>query len=584
MLLVLVISFFSCTDHKQDSTPNVAIITGKVDVNWDDKIKLSNGAITLTDSWIDRLNLGDSIIQLEKDGTFKIELFIQKADFYILSHEANSIELFVSPNDSLYIDFNSENIVSGTSEKLNHHLKALRNNINTNKKYINEIDFYNQPVEVVDSILDSLKTAYVKVHKDFKQKNKVNDAFEKKILADITYRNKLYKISHPSLFKQKTGNALPIQATYYEDIARGSFDNPELLKSLDYVLFIESYTDAQSAGENKYDTYWQIPMEKIHPKYNQIEQLDAHQDIKDYLLHQHLNKSMDNYGMVYLKDLIPRFKVDCKNPALVKQIEERFQEGLERRKEASIIKIYKKIDGIELEAHIFYPEDFKEGEKRPAYLFFHGGGWAIGIPEWGYTNCKEYSSKGMVAISFEYRLIDIHKTNILDCIRDAKSAILWTREEAEMLGIDPNKIVAAGFSAGGHLAAATAIINNFDVEENTSGLSAKPNAIVIQSASYNTTQSNWFARQSDQKPKSISTFHHLEKGLVPSLFFHGTADHLAPISEFTEFKDKMDSLGNDYEYKIFEGVGHFFNSPEANKTVQKMTDDFLEKLGYIEKQ
>ncbi len=577
LLFGLCLTLFSFTSKpKTDS----AIITGKVDVNWSNTMKLSNGPISLIDPWIKRLSLGDSIINLEADGTFKIKLPIEKADFYILSHESNEVELFISPNDSLNIDFNSETVVSGKGEKINKHLKSLRDMINANRKYINGIDFFTRSPDSINLILDSLEMVYINTHHKFKEQNTGNEIFEQKILADISYRNKLYKIVHPAIFKQKTNKKLPVKNTYYEDVAEGSFNNPELLKSIDYVLFLNDYLNAQSAGKYKYDTYYEAPIERIHPKYAQIQQLEAHQEIKDYIFHEHLNKSMDNYGVAYLEDLMPAFRKDCKNPALVKQIEDRFQKGMERRKKPSTIKVYKKIGNIELEAHIFYPEDFKEGDQRAAYLFFHGGGWAIGIPEWGYSNCEKYSSKGMVAISFEYRLIDIHKSNILDCVRDAKSAILWTRQQAESLGIDPNKIAAAGFSAGGHLAACTAILNEFE-ETDHSGLSSKPNAIIVHSASYNTLKGDWFARQSAQNPKSISTFHNLDKNLVPSIFFHGTNDHLAPISEFTEFRDKMDALGNDYEYKIFEDVGHFFNDPAASKTVKEMTEAFLVKLGYI---
>lgn len=579
VLLAISIVLYSCETKPKTST---VIITGKVDIEWSKTLKLSSGAITLTDSWINRLNIGDSIINLNEDGTFKIKLPILNPSFYRLSHQSNEAELFLYPNDSIHIDFNSETVFSGRGEKQNNHLKSMRDMINSNRKYINGIDFYSQSSDSINSILDSLELIYINTHKKFTQNNSVDKLFEEKILADIAYRNKLYKIVHPAIFLQQTNKKLSVKKTYYDDIAQGSFDNPKLLKSLDYVLFLDDYIIRESTGKYKDSVYWHAPIERIHPKYKVIQQLDAHQEIKDYLFHDHLNKSMDNYGVVYLKDLMPAFKEDCKNPILVKQIEDRFEEGLATRKEPSTIKIYKTIGNIELEAHIFYPEDFKEGDQRSAYLFFHGGGWAIGTPEWGYKDCKNYSSKGMVAISFEYRLIDIHKSNILDCIRDAKSAILWTRKQAKSLGIDPEKIVAAGFSAGGHLAASTAIMKEFEEIDN-SGLSSKPNAIVVHSASYNTTKNKWFARQSEQKPKSISTFHQLDKGLVPSIFFHGTNDHLAPISEFTEFKDKMDALGNNYDYKIFENVGHFFNNSAAREEVRQLTETFLVNLGYIVK-
>lgn len=560
---------------------HTTVITGKVEIQWSKNLKLSSGPVTLTDAWISRLNPGDSIIKLNEDGSFAIRLSLEKPEFYRISHQSNEVELFLSPKDSLHIDFNAETVVTGTSAAVNQHLAALRGIINKNRKYINSIDFFSRSVAEVDVVLDSLQTVYLQTHQKFKEAQSVDDSFERKVMADITYRNKLYKLVHPPIFKQQKGERLPVSETYYDEIAQGHFDEPEHLKSLDYILFLEEYIIGQSTGEYMFDVYWEAPIERIHPKYEAIQKLEAHQEIKDYLFHQHLNKSMDNYGIGYLADLMPMFWKDCKNPEMLEQVEARFQDGVERRKAPSEIRIYKKVGNVELEAHIFYPEDFKPGDSRSGYLFFHGGGWAIGIPEWGYKNCERYSAKGMVAISFEYRLIDIHKSNIKDCIRDAKSAILWTRKEAESLGIDPNNLVAAGFSAGGHLAACTAILNDFE-EQDASGLSSKPNAIVVHSASYDTTKSEWFSRKSDGKPESISTYHNVDKNLVPSIFFHGTDDHLAPIAEFTEFRDKMDALGNDYEYKIFENVGHFFNNRAASQEVREMTDAFLAKLGYIQ--
>ncbi len=571
---------FALTSCVNPQKTESALLTGKVTVNWSNTIKLSSGAVTLTDSWIDRLSPGDSIIELNPDGTFRIEIPLEKEDFLRLSHESNEVEYFLSPGDSLHIDLSSEEIFSGDKEALNKHLRALRDRINANRRYINGLDFFGRSPAGVDAILDSLKTVYVEAHALFKEVYPVPERFENKIMADIAFRNKLYKAVHPPLYHQQTGEVLPVASTYYEDLGAGCFDDPALLKSLDYVLFVDAYLNAQAAGDLKFGNYFDAALEKIHPRYDQIAQLEAHQEIKDYLFREHLNQSMDNYGVAYLEDLLPRFREDCKDAASIEQIEARFQEGIARRNEPSTIQVYKRIGDIELEAHIFYPEDFQVGDQRPAYLFFHGGGWEIGVPEWGYKNCQRYSAKGMVAISFEYRLINVHGSDILDCVRDAKSAILWTRKQAESLGIDPDKIVAAGFSAGGHLAACTAILNEFEEADNAD-LGSKPDALVVHSASYNTLKNNWFARHSEQRPESISTFHQVDKGLVPSIFFHGTEDHLAPISEFTEFRDKMDSLGNDYEYKIFEGVGHFFNDPAARETVDELTEAFLVNLGYI---
>ncbi len=580
VLLALSISLFSCNTTQE---PKTAIITGKVDINWSNTLTFRNGPVPLTDSWIDRIEIGDSIINLNDDGTFEIKVSLDTPDFYVLSHESNIVELFVSPEDSIAVDFNADTVFSGKGAAQNNHLKAMRDIINANRRNINKIEFFNQPSSYMNSILDSLESAYLDAHNTFKSNTTVDAIFDERVTADITYRNKLYKVVHPPLYKERAGETLPVSQSYYDDLAKNSLNNPRLLKSLDYVLFLDAYMTAQAAGDYKFGNHFDAPINEIQSRYEAIQQLEAHQDIKDYLLHEHLNKSIDNYGVHYLKDVMPKYREDCNNTAYIKEIEDRYTKGVERRKQPSEIKIYKTIGNIELEAHIFYPENFNVNDKRAAYVFFHGGGWETGIPEWGYKNCKRYSEKGMVAISFEYRILNIHKSNILDCVRDTKSAILWTRKNAATLGIDPDKVVAAGFSAGGHLAACTAILDEYE-EQDASGLSCKPNAIVVHSASYNTLKNRWFGRNSEQKAESISTFHQVDKNLVPSIFFHGTDDYLAPISEFTEFRDKMVALGNDFEYKIFEGVGHFFGNAAAREEVNKLTEAFFVKLGYINKE
>ena len=64
----------------------------------------------------------------------------------------------------------------------------------------------------------------------------------------------------------------------------------------------------------------------------------------------------------------------------------------------------------------------------------------------------------MVAIAADYRVHKRHGAMIADCVSDAQSAIRWVRVHADRLGVDPERIAAGGGSAGGHLAASTAVI------------------------------------------------------------------------------------------------------------------------------
>ena len=112
--------------------------------------------------------------------------------------------------------------------------------------------------------------------------------------------------------------------------------------------------------------------------------------------------------------------------------------------------VYKRVDDVELKLHIFEPPDRQANKPVPAIVFFFGGGWVGGTPTQFYHQCDYLASRGMMAISAEYRIKSKHGTTPFECVADGKSAIRWVRANAERLGINPDKIVAGGGSAGGH--------------------------------------------------------------------------------------------------------------------------------------
>ena len=127
-------------------------------------------------------------------------------------------------------------------------------------------------------------------------------------------------------------------------------------------------------------------------------------------------------------------------------------------------RIYKKTPQGELALHFSFPVDWKSADKRPAIVFFFGGGWKNGSYLQFVAQSDYFASRGMVAASADYRIESIHHTTPDKCVEDAKSAVRYLRQHASELGIDPGKVVAGGGSAGGHIAACTALIDAFDAE------------------------------------------------------------------------------------------------------------------------
>jgi acetyl esterase len=91
----------------------------------------------------------------------------------------------------------------------------------------------------------------------------------------------------------------------------------------------------------------------------------------------------------------------------------------------------------------------------PAILYFHGGGWVIGSLEGYDLPCRFFSARtGCAVVSIDYRLAPEHRFPA--AVDDAVTAFRWLSTNATALGLDPARIVVAGDSAGGTLAAVVA--------------------------------------------------------------------------------------------------------------------------------
>ena len=125
--------------------------------------------------------------------------------------------------------------------------------------------------------------------------------------------------------------------------------------------------------------------------------------------------------------------------------------------------MYKKVGDTELHMHLFNPAGWKATDKRPCFVTIHGGGWTRGSPSSQYAFAKHCTDLGMVSVSVQYRFYKPGgPITVFDCVQDARSAMRYVRSHAAELGIDSNKIVTNGGSAGGHLATAGALFPGVD--------------------------------------------------------------------------------------------------------------------------
>jgi len=140
--------------------------------------------------------------------------------------------------------------------------------------------------------------------------------------------------------------------------------------------------------------------------------------------------------------------------------------------------VYCSVGGRKLKLDAFYPKK-KTKAKAPAILLIHGGGWRSGSRQQHIPLAQRLADLGYVCFTVEYRL----STEALypAAVHDLKAAVRWVRASARQFNLDPTKITALGFSAGGELAAFLGTTNQnptFEGEDCLSGVSSQVQAVV----------------------------------------------------------------------------------------------------------
>lgn len=259
------------------------------------------------------------------------------------------------------------------------------------------------------------------------------------------------------------------------------------------------------------------------------------------------------------------------------------------RMSGSRVETYKTVGDTKLNLYIFSPSAPKSA---PAIVFFFGGGWKSGTPQQFEAQCRRLAERGMVAITADYRVESRHRVKPTQCLADARSAVRWVRAHAEQLGVDPKRIAAGGGSAGGHLAACTAFISEFDEPGENKSVSAIPNALVLFNPALvlapmeGLDVAGFGTRVPEErmgtKPEKLSPAHQITRDGPPTIIFHGREDTTVPFASAEAFTAKMKSAGNRCELRGFDGQKHgFFNGEAFQQRTLAEVDQFLVSLGWL---
>ena len=256
--------------------------------------------------------------------------------------------------------------------------------------------------------------------------------------------------------------------------------------------------------------------------------------------------------------------------------------------------VYASPGGRDLHLDLFLPPS--QDELAPAVVYLHGGGWRAGNKRQFWRHAAHMASKGFIGVSVEYRLSG--EATFPAAVEDAKAVVRWLRANASELGIDTNRIGAAGGSAGGHLAAmlgTTPGVQKLEGDGGHAEFSSQVQAVggfnpaldfsgigggeAAQRTLYEFLGSSY--QENPDLWAEASPVRHVGEDSAPFLFLHGTEDRTVPYRQSVEMRDKLEAAGVRAEIFTADGAPHgFFNGPPwYQPSLEAMEEFFVETLG-----
>ncbi len=274
--------------------------------------------------------------------------------------------------------------------------------------------------------------------------------------------------------------------------------------------------------------------------------------------------------------------------------------------------VYKKVGATELHLDVYLPP-VKKFESAPVVYFVHGGGWAAGSKDKFVSRLflpvfKELAESGFVGVSVQYRFARKGRGVLMrDCVTDAMDGLRYLHQNAERLGIDPERIVVFGDSAGGQLAQMLNLAGpqGFRGDDGLAEFGIQPVGAVSWYGPTDFTDSKLFETDfSDKNPdrfgerivgpgqsyadqpeafEEMSPYYWIQPDSPPMLLIQGNRDSTIPLAHALHLQEKADRIGAKVDTIIVENSGHNWRSaggepsPSAAE-IQRITVEYTQGL------
>jgi acetyl esterase/lipase len=235
-------------------------------------------------------------------------------------------------------------------------------------------------------------------------------------------------------------------------------------------------------------------------------------------------------------------------------------------------------------------------EPMPVALLFHGGGWVSGDKDEIALDVLPYLAMGFAVANVDYRLARVATAPA--AVEDSRCALRWVIRHAKQYGLDVDRLILVGSSAGAHLALMAALVpptagfDNLCPGDEPLKVAAVINffgiidvGALLAPPSARDFAVGWIGNAPDRAAlaRRVSPITYVHKGAPPIFTAHGEADPVVPFAQARRLHAALAAAGVANQLFPLEKAGHGqFDGTDVLR-VNRAVHDFLLKHGVVRK-
>ena len=246
---------------------------------------------------------------------------------------------------------------------------------------------------------------------------------------------------------------------------------------------------------------------------------------------------------------------------------------------------------------IFIPENIKSDSG--IFLFIHGGGWNEGDKSIHHADSQYFCNLGYICATMNYRFV-ADDISVFDELDDITSALKILKQKCLKYGVNAEKLILSGGSAGGHLSLLYAYTRKEEAPVKPVAVCAyappvncaKPDflygissefdewkyGLLSKCCGFRITKDDFLNQPQQEALCKISPDNYVTSYCVPTAVFHGRYDDLIPLKYAEDFIKQLNKAGVKNDFLIYENSDHLLKKdPDTASKAKDIIKNYAEK-------